>query len=31
MNCPRCNVPATDETLREFGGVCPKCLLQFSE
>jgi len=31
MNCPRCNSPATEETLREFGGVCPKCLLQFSE
>ena len=31
MNCPRCNSPASDETLREFGGVCPKCLLQFSE
>jgi len=31
MNCPRCNAPANEETLREFGGVCPKCLLQFSE
>src|SRR5919108_607227 len=31
MSCPRCNAPAADETLREFGGVCPKCLLDFSE
>src|SRR5499427_4937764 len=31
MNCPRCNAPAAEETLREFGGVCPKCLLDFSE
>jgi tRNA A-37 threonylcarbamoyl transferase component Bud32 len=31
MSCPRCNGPANEETLREFGGVCPKCLLQFSE
>jgi predicted Ser/Thr protein kinase len=31
MSCPRCNAPADDETLREFGGVCPKCLLDFSE
>src|SRR5579883_1367556 len=31
MNCPRCNAPAEEETLREFGGVCPKCLLAFSE
>src|SRR5437016_11123296 len=31
MSCPRCNAPANDETLREFGGVCPKCLLDFSE
>ncbi|MBV8881138.1 MAG: serine/threonine protein kinase, partial [Planctomycetaceae bacterium] len=31
MNCPRCNSPAAEETLREFGGVCPKCLLAFSE
>jgi tRNA A-37 threonylcarbamoyl transferase component Bud32 len=31
MSCPRCNGPANEETLREFGGVCPKCLLHFSE
>jgi predicted Ser/Thr protein kinase len=31
MNCPRCDVPAPEETLLEFGGVCPKCLLDFSE
>ena len=31
MNCPRCNGPATEEMLREFGGVCPKCLLQFAQ
>jgi tRNA A-37 threonylcarbamoyl transferase component Bud32 len=31
MTCPRCNGPADEATLREFGGVCPKCLLQFSE
>jgi serine/threonine protein kinase len=31
MNCPRCKGPATDETLRDFGGVCPKCLLRFAE
>jgi predicted Ser/Thr protein kinase len=31
MNCPRCNSPASEETLREFGGVCPKCLLHFAE
>jgi len=31
MSCPRCSAPANDETLREFGGVCPKCLLDFSE
>jgi len=31
MNCPRCDTPTLDETLQEFGGVCPKCLLSFSE
>src|SRR4029079_8376668 len=31
MSWPRCNAPAADETLREFGGVCPKWLLDFSE
>jgi tRNA A-37 threonylcarbamoyl transferase component Bud32 len=31
MNCPRCSAPADEQTLREFGGVCPKCLLDFSE
>ncbi len=31
MSCPRCNAPAAEEMLREFGGVCPKCLLDFSE
>jgi predicted Ser/Thr protein kinase len=31
MNCPRCNSPAWEDTLREFGGVCPKCLLHFAE
>ncbi|RPH35330.1 MAG: serine/threonine protein kinase, partial [Planctomycetota bacterium] len=31
MNCPRCSAPTEDQTLREFGGVCPKCLLDFSE
>jgi tRNA A-37 threonylcarbamoyl transferase component Bud32 len=31
MNCPRCQDPAEEATLREFGGVCPKCLLRFAE
>jgi predicted Ser/Thr protein kinase len=31
MTCPRCSAPADEQTLREFGGVCPKCLLDFSE
>ncbi len=30
MNCPRCDAPAKTETLREFGGVCEKCLLDFA-
>jgi tRNA A-37 threonylcarbamoyl transferase component Bud32 len=30
VSCPRCNGPAEEQTLREFGGVCPKCLLAFS-
>src|SRR5215470_17577757 len=31
MTCPKCQGPATEEMLREFGGVCPKCLLHFAE
>ena len=31
MNCPRCNGPASEQTLHEFGGVCPKCLLKFAD
>ncbi|HEX7899669.1 MAG TPA: serine/threonine-protein kinase [Planctomycetota bacterium] len=30
MNCPRCDAPAKTETLRELGGVCEKCLLDFA-
>jgi predicted Ser/Thr protein kinase len=30
MSCPRCDGPATTEALREFGGVCAKCLLEFA-
>jgi tRNA A-37 threonylcarbamoyl transferase component Bud32 len=31
MNCPRCDSPAPTGTLQQFGGVCPKCLLDFAE
>ena len=30
MNCPRCDAPAKTETLRELGGVCETCLLDFA-
>ncbi len=30
MTCPRCDGPATTEALREFGGVCPSCLVEFA-
>ncbi len=30
MNCPRCDAAAREEDLRQFGGVCPKCLLEFT-
>jgi len=31
MNCPRCDAPEPTGTLQQFGGVCPKCLLDFTE
>ena len=30
MNCPRCDAPSTTEKLRQFGGVCERCLLDFA-
>jgi predicted Ser/Thr protein kinase len=30
MNCPRCESPSETQALQEFGGVCPKCLLEFA-
>src|SRR5437762_3541491 len=30
MNCPRCDSPSETEALQQFGGVCPKCLLEFA-
>jgi predicted Ser/Thr protein kinase len=30
MNCPRCDSPSETQALQEFGGVCPKCLLEFA-
>jgi serine/threonine protein kinase len=30
MNCPRCDSPAETQALQQFGGVCPKCLLEFA-
>ena len=30
MNCPRCEATAPEEELREYGGVCAKCLLDFA-
>jgi predicted Ser/Thr protein kinase len=30
MNCPRCDSPAETRDLQQFGGVCPKCLLDFA-
>jgi hypothetical protein len=31
MNCPRCARPADEAVLRKLGGLCPRCLLQFTE
>ena len=31
MDCPRCQAPTPEETLREHGGVCPRCLLNFAQ
>jgi len=31
MNCPRCESPADDAVLRKLGGLCPRCLLRFTE
>jgi len=31
MNCPRCAAPTPENTLRENGGVCPRCLLNFAQ
>jgi hypothetical protein len=30
MNCPKCHDPADADILRKFGGLCPRCLLQFT-
>lgn len=31
MNCPRCSAPADEAILRKLGGLCPRCLLKFTE
>ena len=31
MNCPRCQAPAEADLLLKFGGLCPRCLLKFTE
>jgi len=31
MNCPKCAAPTAPEVLQKFGGLCPKCLLKFTE
>ncbi len=30
MTCPKCHAPSDAEVLRKFGGLCPRCLLQFT-
>src|SRR5579862_668958 len=30
MECPRCHDPADEDLLKEFEGVCPKCVLAFA-
>ena len=31
MTCPRCHAPADEAVLRKLGGLCPRCLLKFTE
>jgi hypothetical protein len=31
MTCPRCNAPTDEAVLRKLGGLCPRCLLKFTE
>ena len=31
MNCPRCSAPTDEAVLRKLGGLCPRCLLKFTE
>src|SRR5690349_834856 len=31
MNCPRCDSPTDEAVLRKLGGLCPRCLLKFTE
>src|SRR5579862_445369 len=31
MACPRCQAPADEAVLRKLGGVCPRCLITFTE
>jgi hypothetical protein len=31
MTCPKCSAPTTADILLKYGGLCPKCLLKFTE
>src|SRR5262249_39748803 len=31
MSCPRCEAPVDDAVLRKLGGLCPRCVLKFTE
>jgi predicted Ser/Thr protein kinase len=31
MTCPRCQAPADEAVLRKLGGVCPRCLIKFTD
>jgi len=31
MTCPRCDAPTDEAVLRKLGGLCPLCLLKFTE